>query len=438
MDESLDKFIIVQKDYFLASGKDVECAAILKLIESLARSSGGEVTSWVNITANAIERMTFGVIPKRGVSRKIKTLKSRGLIEVCLRGGNWPYYRLKPDFIKQTALLESRKTYTESDEPTQNVDISTHNEQDARYTQNVSLNYTKCDAIYSIYRIKKEASVTNTVVDTYEAENSSLPLKGKESVSIADQVDKAVDMEKEEEEQHNTNISQAVRPLIEKTEKIQNSEVSTETEVVQNEEKENNMNEDVRVVLKSYDKIPKNKRGSRDRGSLSALYRQYGDAIEKLINEHGLEQVLNVMEVFKNDQYCVDKQFPLSLFIFRVKNYSKNASQNAGGYHGVGEQEKIAPRAVSAQTKPTPVIPVDGDPHAEYRQIIRDRHHRVRDVTFMVKVVEPDKLKEFENLTVDVSKVDPAVVEGWFAEYFSRWKETHGGFEPTCRSKPIC
>ncbi len=409
------------------------------------------------------------MIAKRTVTKKVKQLSDLGLIQVKLNKDNWPEYRIKGEEIYKAARLAINKIQLQESDPTvkpivgeATINGNAFSDQNHWYAPAETTGYTpgahtlyaemsysdyttascslydSSDDIDNIYKIKKEASVTNTVVDTYEVENSSLPLKGKESVSIADQVDKAVDMEKEEEEQHNTNISQTARPLIEKTEKIQNSEVSTETEVVQNEEKENNMNEDVRVVLKSYDKIPKNKRGPRDRGSISALYRQYGDSIEKLINEHGLEQVLDVMEIFKNDQYCVDKLFPLSLFIFRVKNYSKNASPDSGGYHGVGKQEKIAPRAVSAQAKPMPVIPVDGDPHAEYRQIIRDRHHRVRDVTFMVKVVEPGKLKEFENLTGDVSKVDPAVVEGWFTEYFRRWKETHGGFEPTCRSKPIC
>lgn len=98
MQRKLSKFVTVREDYFVATGGDVACAVILDIIESLSTSTGKQ-DSWVEISAQSIEDLTFGVIPKRGVTRKIKQLKDFGLIEVKYGYENWPSYKLNREKI---------------------------------------------------------------------------------------------------------------------------------------------------------------------------------------------------------------------------------------------------------------------------------------------------------------------------------------------------
>lgn len=441
MSEPFDKFVVVYQEYFLASERDVECAAILKLIESLSKANSGEKTSWVSMSAKAIEKLTFGVIPKRGVSRKIKTLKSRGLIDVRLNGSNWPSYKLNLDCIRKMALLEFAKQGPEDDDTTQNVHSSIALVQEPPSTQNVSVSYTKCVDINSIENsIKKKertSHLTDIVESTVDVDLTCLPNR-KEHLTRAEMLSKQENSGRTEKEQTTSREEENldITVLIEKEHQHEEQRQSEEKSVHEGEEK--NMNEEVRALLKSYDKIPRNKRTDICKKSITALYQKHGDDLEKKINLYGFDECMKALENYKADEFWESKGFPISGYIKQIERFLENTSGNPGPYRGVGEKEKIAPRPESAQIPAIPAAKIDDDPNAEYRKMVRAIRMRVGEVTTMVKITTPEKLAEFENLTRDLATVNPVVIEEWFSLYSELWKQKHGGFAYKGLSKPLC
>lgn len=415
MSELFDKFIVVYQEYFLASGQDIECAAILKLIESLSKASSGEKTSWVSVSAKAVEKLTFGVIPKRGVSRKINTLKSKGLIDVRLQENNWPSYKLNLDSIREMAMIEFKKQGPEDDKPTQNVHSTDSTIQETPYTQNVLRVCTKCVDINSIENSikKKERTphLTDIVESTVDVDLTCLPNRKEENLGIT--------------------------VLIEKEHQHEEQRQSEENSAHEGEE-EKNMNEEVRALLKSYDKIPRNKRTDICKKSITALYQKHGDDLEKKINLYGFDECMKALENYKADEFWESKGFPISGYIKQIERFLENTSGNPAPYRGVGKKEKIAPRPESAQIPAIPAAKIDDDPNAEYRKMVRAIRMRVGEVTTMVKITTPEKLAEFEQLTRDLATVNPVVIEEWFSLYSELWKQKHGGFAYKGLSKPLC
>lgn len=441
MSEPFDKFVVVYQEYFLASERDVECAAILKLIESLSKASSGEKTSWVSMSAKAIEKLTFGVIPKRGVSRKIKALKDRGLIDVHLNGSNWPSYKLNLDSIRKMALLEFEKQGPEGGYASQNMYSSSHSANTPPYSQNVSESYIKRVDINSIENsIKKKertSHLTDIVESTVDVDLTCLPNR-KEHLTRTETLSKQENSGRTEQEQTTSREEEnlSITVLIEKEHQHEEQRQSEENSVHEGEEK--NMNEEVRALLKSYDKIPRNKRTDICKKSITALYQKHGDDLEKQINLYGFDECMKALENYKADEFWESKGFPISGYIKQIERFLENTSGNPGPYRGVGKKEKIAPRPESAQIPAIPAAKIDDDPNAEYRKMVRAIRMRVGEVTTMVKITTPEKLAEFEKLTQDLATVNPVVIEEWFSVYSELWKQKHGGFAYKGLSKPLC
>ena len=198
------------------------------------------------------------------------------------------------------------------------------------------------------------------------------------------------------------------------------------------------MNEEVRALLKSYDKIPRNKRTDICKKSITALYQKHGDDLEKKISLYGFDECMKSLENYKADEFWESKGFPISGYIKQIERFLENTSGNPGPYRGVGKKEKIAPRPESAQIPAIPTAKIDDDPNAEYRKMVRAIRMRVGEVTTMVKITTPEKLAEFEKLTQDLATVNPVVIEEWFSLYSELWKQKHGGFAYKGLSKPLC
>lgn len=361
-----DRFIIIHEDYMIAT-EDVGCSAIISLIENLSRKNADKEGYWVTLSAQSIEEMTMGIVAKRTVSRKIKALAEKGLVEVRMNKDSWPEYRLNQQAL--LSAVEAALTPTQIAYPP----------------------YANCVPIIS------------TVISTNE-----------ETKRRSDETPRS-----------NRETTSRTTDTLEEKEKPEQKE-------------EPDLNEEVRTLLKSYDKIPKSKRDRFCRGSINALYKAYGDALERLTNEYGLDSCLEALENFKRDEYWEKNGFPIRGFIKQIERFLENASGNPGPYRGVGEKEKIAPRPESAQIPAIPAAKIDDDPNSEYRKMVRAIRMRVGEVTTMVKITTPEKLAEFENLTRDLATVNPVVIEEWFSLYSELWKQKHGGFAYKGLSKPLC
>ena len=361
-----DRFIIIHEDYMIAT-EDVGCSAIISLIENLSRKNAEKEGYWVTLSAQSVEDMTMGIVAKRTVSRKIKTLVEKGLVEVRMNKDSWPEYRLNQQAL--LSAVEAALTPTQIAYPP----------------------YANCVPIIS------------TVISTNEEtkrRSDDTPRSNRETTSR-------------------------------KTDNLEEEEKPEQKE-------EPDLNEEVRTLLKSYDKIPKSKRDRFCRGSISALYKAYGDALERLTNEYGLDSCLEALENFKRDEYWEKNGFPIRGFIKQIERFLENASSNTGGYQGVAKKEKIEPRVESAQIPATLSAVLDLTPEDKEREKVRIKNRRIHDVLSLVKQTMPDKLQEFDSLTRNAEAADPTVIEQWFSIARSLWMESHGGFEPPCRTKPLC
>lgn len=198
------------------------------------------------------------------------------------------------------------------------------------------------------------------------------------------------------------------------------------------------MNPEVRTLLKSYDKIPKAKRDRFCKGSLNSLYKTYGDALERLTSEYGIESCLDALEKFKQDEFWGTRGFPLRGFASQIERFLENASDKPGGYRRVERREKIAARPESAQM---PAAPVENPAPLFASSEKADRVRKIKrreDARCIITMTLPDLLPEFAKDTDDIDAADSAVIERWFQSAREKWKETHGGFEPPCSTRPLC
>lgn len=457
MRRASDKFVIIHEDYLLITDKDAACALILKIIESFSYSRTGRYDSWVTVNARSIERLTLGMVAQRTVSKKVKELKQRDLIEVRLDQNSWPSYRLNIKAIEASAHSELKRMreqkealetdelgcfkaeksgntpYASSDTPTScnNTPLTP-----AAYPP-----YASSDTIYSIENsIKKKertSHLTDIVESTVDVDLTCLPNR-KEHLTRTEMLSKQENSGRTEEEQTTSREEEnlGITVLIEKEHQHEEQRQSEENSVHEGEEK--NMNEEVRALLKSYDKIPRNKRTDICKKSITALYQKHGDDLEKKISLYGFDECMKALENYKADEFWESKGFPISGYIKQIERFLENTSGNPVPYRGVGKKEKVAPHPESAQIPAIPAAKIDDDPNAEYRKMVRAIRMRVGEVTTMVKITTPEKLAEFENLTRDLATVNPVVIEEWFSLYSELWKQKHGGFAYKGLSKPLC
>ena len=66
------------------------------------------------------------------------------------------------------------------------------------------------------------------------------------------------------------------------------------------------------------------------------------------------------------------------------------------------------------------------------------RNRRVQDIEMLLRTSAPERLSEFRQTVSDPQSAEPSVIEEWFAIGKTRWMESHGGFEPPCRTRPLC
>lgn len=383
------KFVIIHEDYLLASDGDVGCAAILKILESLSETKDEDRDSWIGLTAKAIEAMTLGIVPRKNVWKKMKILKEKGFIEICLKENNWPLYKLNVQAFSST--LTSKR----GDPSPQNA---------------VTLTSKRGD-IYSIKNSIKEKHNLTT-------EESSI----RETVSSL--IDNSFSIRKEE---------------FMETENLKTDENAYRTEKEQNNnEGDADMNPDVRAVLKSYDRIPKGKRSKADNASIATLYKNHGEKLEQMVERYGLDDCLSALEVFKEDAYWNERNLPIRGFISQIERFLKNASDTPGGDQGIAKHGKIAPRPVSAQIPATPGSRLDPVFETKEREVRFRKNRRVDDILFMLKGSMSEELDRFTEEARDIDIMEPASIERWFQVARDRWKETHGGFEPSCVSRPVC
>jgi len=462
-------FVQIHEDCMLATGRDVAMAAVIAVIERLSNINTGGPGGWVSVSAQEISRLSCWIVAKKTVSKKVSQLKELQLIEVELDNGRTPLFRVKREnIIKMAGKTRSYRTQDSLlHPPLAKEHNGIYREPAAEFepqnpppvkegyllnppTVEDGLSVDPPPAapqpssgkgglsyIYIEKEKEEEVNINTLVIETVE--NPSFPLRGRET-SNTENSEKAVDTDKtrKQEEQENKNESGNLAPLKEKTNDHGNTEVSTKTESIQNEEKENTMNEDVRAVLKSYDKIPKNKRDKNSRGSILSLYRQHGDVIEKLVNEQGLEEILSALEDFKRDSYCGDKGFPLRLFAYRARNYSKNTNQNHGGNYGVGNEEKIAPRAVSVQI--STIQQAEARPTEEelWRAMKRKKNRRKMAIESMLRQVLPETVEGFLLEASNLDAMTPERIEHWYKIASAKWHEVRGPYEPTGGTTPLC
>jgi len=457
MRRASDKFVIIHEDYLLITDEDAACALILKIIESFSYSNTGRYDSWVTVNARSIERLTLGMVAQRTVSKKVKELKQRDLIEVRLDQNSWPSYRLNIKAIEASAYSELKRRrehkealetnglgcfnaeesgnnpYASSDTPTS---CNTTPLTPAAYPP-----YASSDTIYSIENsIKKKertSHLTDIVESTVDVDLTCLPNR-KEHLTRTETLSKQENSGRTEQEQTTSMEEEnlGITVLIEKEHQHEEQRQSEEKSVHEGEEK--NMNEGVRALLKSYDKIPRNKRTDICKKSITALYQKHGDDLEKQINLYGFDECMKALDNYKADEFWESKGFPISGYIKQIERFLENTSGKPGPYRGVGKKGKIAPRAESAQIPAIPAAKIDDDPSAEYRKMVRAIRMRVGEVTTMVKITTPEKLAEFEKLTQDLATVNPVVIEEWFSLYSELWKQKHGGFAYKGLSKPLC
>lgn len=212
------------------------------------------------------------------------------------------------------------------------------------------------------------------------------------------------------------------------------------TDLIEKEKsnKEEDVNPEVRTLLKAYDKIPKNKRDRFCRGSINSLYKNYGDALERIASEYGVDNCLLAMDRFKQDEYWAEKGFPLRGFLKQIENYLENASEECGGYEGVGKKEKTAPRPESAQAEAIQVSIQQPASESSDREFLRKKVRRADVVMNMLKQVSPGELEEFRKETISLDAVTPERIEHWYRIASAKWKEIRGSYEPTGGTTPLC
>lgn len=458
MRRASDKFVIIHEDYLLITDEDAACALILKIIESFSYSRTGRYDSWVSVNARAIEKLTLGMVAQRTVSKKIKELKQRDLIEVRLGQDNWPSYKLNIKAIEAAAYIEVKRR-REQEEGAKDRWLGCLNTEESGkdlYAGSVYPMY--CDDVpstpadqtlppgsvdinsieNSIKKKERTSHLTDIVGSTVDVDLTCLPNR-KEHLTRTETLSKEENSGRTEQEQKTSREEEnlGITVLIEK-EHQHEEQCQSEEKTVHEGEEEKNMNEEVRALLKSYDKIPRNKRTDICKKSITALYQKHGDDLEKNISLYGFDECMKALENYKADEFWESKGFPISGYIKQIERFLENTSGNPGPYRGVGKKEKIAPRAESAQIPAIPAAKIDDDPNAEYRKMVRAIRMRVGEVTTMVKITTPEKLAEFEKLTQDLATVNPVVIEEWFSRYSELWKQKHGGFAYKGLSKPLC
>lgn len=116
MHKEFSKFVCIQEGFLKATEGDVACSVILDTIESLSILTTGKSDSWVEVSAKSMEERTFGVVARRTVSKKVKYLKDKGLVEVRFCGDNWPSYKLNQEAINAAIRNEDERSKPSEDD----------------------------------------------------------------------------------------------------------------------------------------------------------------------------------------------------------------------------------------------------------------------------------------------------------------------------------
>jgi len=424
-----DKFVIIHEDYFRATGDDFVCAAILNLIESIAKKQSCRPDGWAEITVAFIMERLFGIASERSIHRKIDTLKKLGIVESQSKQGNVPSYRInfhQIEYISKRRMSAFRdenpanEQYQSTPDPCQ-IGTPDPCQVGTPYPCQIGtppLPNWHPPYIYSIDSIAKAS------------EQPEQPLVPEQSFPPSREKDLRT-TEEAQRTKRTTNTKHAIVVDKKVSIKIEKAEPTTG-------DGENPMNESVRAILKSYDRIPKAKRDRYCLGSLSAMYKTHGDAIERITEQYGEDEVLEALELFKADEYWQGRGFPIRAFISQIEKYTKNESPTQRGYGTTNQASAIEPCPVTASI---PAIaaeapkPLFDSPDREMRA---KKRRRIDDVLFMVRVATPERVDELNKLMVDLDSVEPSVIEYWFTDSLSHWKEKHGGFEPSLRSKALC
>lgn len=430
-----DKFLIIREDYFRAAGDDFIGAAILNLVESLSNKQSGRPDGWAEMTIAFILDRTFGAASESTVHRKIEFLKRKKIIETSSRPGCATLYRLKIDRSKGR------------------IDGEISSEQEAKITP-VKMAGTALNLVCTS-TVKMTPQYCQDDTPLYKEENSIVlriasdapqhPPSPKQSLpqeqSLSPRREKKLRTTREAPKEEKPTNPHEYSILVEKTkQKANDNRVSLIIEKTESNtnEGENSMNENVRAILKSYDRIPKAKRDRFCRGSIATLYKNHGDAIERITEQYGTDETLAALETFKADEYWQERGLPIRAFISQIEKYAENASRTPGRYVGSARAEEIAPCPVSASNSgivaaaPRPLF------DSQDREMRARKRRRMDDVLFMVKAAMPERVDELNKQLSDLDSVAPSAIEQWFTEALASWKRQHGGFEPSLRSKPVC
>lgn len=430
-----DKFLIIHEDYFRAAGDDFIGAAILNLVESLSNKQSSRPDGWAEMTIAFILDRTFGAASESTIHRKIEFLKRKKIIETSSRPGCATLYRLKIDRSKGRIDSEINGEHEAKTTPVKMTGTALN----LVCTSTVKMTPQYCQNDTPLY--KEE----NSIVLRIASDTPQHPPSPKQSLpqeqSLSPSREKKLRATREAPKEEKTTNPQQYSVLVEKTKaKANDNGISTvdDNQESTTNEGENPMNENVRAILKSYDRIPKAKRDRFCRGSIATLYKNHGDAIERITEQYGEEETLQAMEEFKADEYWQERGFPIRAFLSQIEKYSKNASRTHGRHEGSTQVEKIAPCPVSASNPaivmaaPRPLF------DSQDREMRARKRRRMDDVLFMVKAAMPERVDELNKQLADLDSVAPSVIEQWFTEALASWKRQHGGFEPSLRSKPVC
>lgn len=450
------QYINIYEDYMLATG-DVAMAAIIAVVERLSKLKTGSGDSWVSTNAQTISKFSYGIIAKKTVSKKISQLKKLQLIETNLGANNNQSFRVNHNALELLAS-KARAMRQKEDEATEDCQDDAPSTP-AEYTPSLFClkddkepSHTSPPVGYTSPLTEDtsppaEVTLTSSRGDIKSNESNKERVKGNFiNTPIGRELlnEKENSIRRREEEDLRTaemlELTETSKSptLLANREKEENSKPSLKTETIQNEEKEKNMNEDVRTFLKAYDRIPKRLRGKEYNGSITTLYKNFGDALERVIDTYGLDSCLAALEEFKQDSYWLGRGLPLRGIISQIEKYVKIASGETLGFQGVAKEEKVAPRAESAQIPGVQIVVQHPACDSPGRDFLRKKVRRVSVVMNMLEQILPGSLEEFKQEARDVDAMPPDRIEHWYQIVSTKWRETRGAYEPTGGTTPLC
>lgn len=429
-----DKFLIIREDYFRAAGDDFIGAAILNLVESLSNKQSGRPDGWTEMTIAFILERTFGAASESTVHRKIEFLKRKKILETSSRPGCSTLYRLKIDRIQGRIDSENSGEQEAKTTPVKMTGTTI----DLVCTSTVKMTPQYCQNDTPLY--KEEDSIVLRIANGPQAGNRKPPLVPEQPLSPSSKKNLRTTREAPKEEKPTNHRGYSV--FVEKTKRNANdNRISVVIEKPESKPNEGEppMHEAVRAVLKSYDRIPKAKRDRFCRSSIATLYKNHGDAIERIVEQYGEEETLQAMEEFKADEYWQERGFPIRAFLSQIEKYSKNANRNPGGYGRSTQAEEIDSCPVSASNPAIAAVAPQPLFDSLDREMRSRKRRRMDDVLFLARTGMPGRLNELTRcIALGLDAIEPSVIEQWFSEAHSHWKAKHNGAEPPIRTRPLC